>query len=118
VLWARGSADKVVSDASLLDFGALGGMGYVPGWPGEETFPVPADGLAEAGGSGRVRRGGGFSREEVLKGCGHASHVQRPEEFRKLFSTLSTAHVGPGVVSRSAARHFENAGGPGKCRGR
>ena len=39
VLWARGSADKVVSDASLLDFGALGGMGYVPCWPGEETFP-------------------------------------------------------------------------------
>ncbi len=84
VLWVRGSADKIVSDASLLDFGTLGGMGFVPGWPGEEAFPsqpmisqtrAVLDEYAAAGGS---------YREEVLEGCGHTPHVEKPEEFRGL----------------------------------
>ena len=84
VLWIRGSSDTIVSDASLLDFGTLGGMGLIPGWPGEEIFPsqpmlsqtrAVLDEYAAAGGS---------YREEVLEGCGHTPHVERPEEFRRL----------------------------------
>ena len=84
VLWIRGSADTIVSDASLLDFGTLGGMDLIPGWPGEEVFPsqpmlsqtrAVLDEYAAAGGS---------YREEVLEGCGHTPHVERPEEFRRL----------------------------------
>ena len=39
VLWIRGTDDALVSDASLLDFGFLGKLGAVPGWPGEEVYP-------------------------------------------------------------------------------
>ncbi len=39
VLWIRGADDALVSDTSLLDFGYLGQIGVVPGWPGEEVYP-------------------------------------------------------------------------------
>src|ERR671930_2082120 len=39
VLWVRGDEDQVVSDASMFDFGQLGKLGAVPGWPGAEVFP-------------------------------------------------------------------------------
>jgi hypothetical protein len=29
----------IVSDNSFFDFGTLGKLGYVPGWPGEEVYP-------------------------------------------------------------------------------
>ena len=34
MLWIRGDADEIVSDASLVDLGNLGALGAVPGWPG------------------------------------------------------------------------------------
>jgi pimeloyl-ACP methyl ester carboxylesterase len=33
VLWVRGSDDQIVGDNSLFDFGTLGALGAVPGWP-------------------------------------------------------------------------------------
>lgn len=73
VLWVRGADDAIVSDASLLDFGTLGKMDLVPGWPGEGTFPpqpmvsqtrAVLDAYAAAGGS---------YREEVLGVRAHAA---------------------------------------------
>ena len=37
VLWVRGEDDAIVSDTSLLDFGFLGQLDAVPGWPGAEV---------------------------------------------------------------------------------
>jgi pimeloyl-ACP methyl ester carboxylesterase len=42
ILWIRGSHDQIVSDNSMFDFGALGKLELVPGWPGDEVFPPTA----------------------------------------------------------------------------
>ena len=39
VLWLRGDQDQVISDESMFDFGTLGRLGAVPGWPGIEVYP-------------------------------------------------------------------------------
>ena len=91
VLWVRGADDAIVSDASLLDFGTLGRMDLVPGWPGEETFPPqPMVSQTRAVLEAYAANGGSY-REEVLGGCGHTPHVERPEEFRRLLSGLLDA---------------------------
>ncbi len=83
VLWIRGADDVLVSDTSLLDFGYLGRLGVVPGWPGEEVYPPQPmvsqiRGVLEA-----YARNGGSYREEVVEDCGHSPHVEKPEEFRR-----------------------------------
>lgn len=84
VLWVRGSADTIVSDASFLDFGTLGRMGYVPGWPGDGAFPSQPMVSQTRAVLEEYASGGGSYREEVLEGCGHTPHVERPDDFRRL----------------------------------
>ncbi|CAN5337549.1 alpha/beta hydrolase [soil metagenome] len=89
VLWIRGDHDAIVSDTSLLDFGYLGQLGIVPGWPGEEVYPPqPMVSQTRAVLEAYVRNGGSY-REEVIEDCGHSPHVEKPEEFRQaLFGFL------------------------------
>jgi pimeloyl-ACP methyl ester carboxylesterase len=89
VLWIRGTDDTLVSDASLLDFGYLGQLGAVPGWPGEGVYPPqPMVSQTRAVLEAYVQNGGSY-REEVIEDCGHSPHVEKPEEFRQaLFSFL------------------------------
>jgi pimeloyl-ACP methyl ester carboxylesterase len=85
VLWVRGSDDMIVSDLSLFDFGGLGKLGYVPGWPGDEVFP-PQPMVAQ------VRHileqyataGGQFS-EHVIPDTAHGPHIEKPAVFAALF---------------------------------
>ena len=84
VLWVRGEDDAIVSDTSLLDFGYLGQLDAVPGWPGEEIFPPqPMVSQIRAVLDAYEARGGRY-REEVFQNCGHTPHVEKPEEFRRL----------------------------------
>jgi pimeloyl-ACP methyl ester carboxylesterase len=89
VLWLRGSADAVVSDASLLDLGTLGRLGFVEGWPGRRVYPPQPMVSQTRAVLDAYRRNGGRYREEVIAGCGHTPHVEKPGEFRhRLFAFL------------------------------
>jgi pimeloyl-ACP methyl ester carboxylesterase len=89
VLWMRGADDAIVSDASLLDFGFLGQLGAVQGWPGEEVYPPQPMVSQIRAVLGEYTSRGGACREEVVPDCGHSPHIEKPEEFRRaLFGFL------------------------------
>lgn len=80
VLWFRGDADLIVSDTSLCDFGFLGQIGAVPGWPGLEEAP-PQPMIAQTRWMlDRYAANGGTYRELMLPG-GHAIHLEQAEAF-------------------------------------
>ena len=93
VLWIHGSDDQIVSDTSLLDFGFLGQIDAVPGWPGPEVYPPqPMVSQMRAVLDEYASRGGGY-REEVIPECGHTPHVEKPEVFRRLLLDFLEAHA-------------------------
>ena len=81
VLWIRGDADAIVSDASLFDLAHLGALGAVPGWPGADVCPPQPMVAQTRAVLDRYAAGGGTCREVVLPGVGHSPHVERPQEF-------------------------------------
>lgn len=82
VLWIRGADDVIVSDTSLFDFGYLGQLGAVPGWPGAERYPPqPMVAQTRALFERYAARGGSY-REHVLADTGHSPHIERPAEFQ------------------------------------
>lgn len=85
ILWIRGDQDQVVSDTSLFDFGMLGQLGAVPGWPGEQIFP-PQPMIAQTRAVFDLYRAqGGIVREVVLPGCGHGPLIERAEAVATLW---------------------------------
>jgi len=81
VLWIRGANDVIVSDTSLFDFGFLGQLGAVPGWPGNEVCPPqPMVGQMRALLDAYRDRGGRYE-EVVLADTGHSPHLERPAEY-------------------------------------
>lgn len=85
VLWVRGAEDQIVSDSSFLDFGTLGGLGYVPGWPGADVYPSQPMVSQMRMMLDQYRAGGGQYDEVVIANCGHSPHIEQPEEFRRTF---------------------------------
>ncbi len=84
VLWVRGAADAIVSDTSLLDFGYLGRLDAIPGWPGDDVYPPQPMVAQMRAVLDEYAAGGGAYREEAIPDCGHTPHVERPEEFQRL----------------------------------
>jgi pimeloyl-ACP methyl ester carboxylesterase len=80
LLWIRGDEDQVVSDASMFDFGTLGKLGAVPGWPGEDAYP-PQPMIAQ---SREVFSRRGAIDEVVLHEVGHGPCIERPQEVARL----------------------------------
>jgi hypothetical protein len=85
VLWVRGAEDQIVSDTSLFDFGFLGQLGAIPGWPGNEVFPPQPMVSQMRTVLDAYQKNGGSYREEVIANCGHSPHIEHADTFRKMF---------------------------------
>lgn len=85
VLWLRGDSDQIVSDTSFFDFGFLGQVGAVPGWPGADIFP-PQPMLAQTRAVLEAyQANGGQYHETVITDCGHSPHIEQPAAFQDAF---------------------------------
>src|SRR6266852_113375 len=84
LLWIRGDEDQVVSDQSMFEFGTLGQLGAVPGWPGADVFPPQPQVSQTRAVFDRRRAHGGIVREVVLHEFGHGPLIERPDEVAKL----------------------------------
>ena len=80
ILWVRGDSDMIVSDSSFFDFGTLGKLGYVPGWPGEEVYPPqPMVGQTRHILEQYQAKGGSFE-EVVIAETGHSPYIEKPDD--------------------------------------
>ena len=85
ILWVRGDADLIVSDNSMFDFGALGKLEYVPGWPGDEIFPPQPMVSQMRAVLDKYKDNGGVYKEIVVADAGHSPHIEKPEQFMEAF---------------------------------
>lgn len=88
VLWVRGDADQIASDNSMFDYGALGQMGFVPDWPGDEVYPPQPMVSQMRAVLERYQANGGRYREVVIKDTAHSPHIERPETFLTEFTVF------------------------------
>ncbi len=86
VLWIHGVDDQIVSDTSLFDFGYLGQLGVVPGWPGEEIYPPQPMKTQVRTVLDRYQANGGHYREVALPDCGHSPHIEKSAEVLALLT--------------------------------
>jgi pimeloyl-ACP methyl ester carboxylesterase len=84
LLWVRGDEDQVVSNTSMFDFGMLGRLGLVPGWPGEQVFPPQPMIDQTRAVFDRRRARGGHVREVVLHEVAHGPHIERADDVARL----------------------------------
>ena len=75
VLWIRGDGDLVVGDQSSFDMGALGQLGAIPDWPGDEVYPPQPMVAQTRAVLERYAAGGGETREEVIAGSSHGPFI-------------------------------------------
>ena len=87
VLWVRGDADMIVSDNSMMEFGNLGKMGLVPGWPGEWLYPPQPMVSQTRYFLNKYRERGGIYIEAVIPG-GHLCILESPIQFISALDTF------------------------------
>ncbi|MEW5959734.1 MAG: alpha/beta hydrolase [Chloroflexota bacterium] len=85
VLWIRGSDDLIVSDNSMFDFGTLGKMNFVPGWPGDDVYPPQPMVSQTRAVLEKYAANGGRFQEHVIQDAAHGSHIEKPDEFGAIF---------------------------------
>ena len=81
ITWIHGTADLVCSDRSMFDFGTLGEIGAVPGWPGAEVLPpqpMKAQTRAVLDGYASQPGQGDLVREVELEGIAHGLPLEVP----------------------------------------
>ncbi len=92
ILWIRGADDQIVSDTSFFDFGFLGQLGAVPGWPGADVYPAQPMIAQIRTVLDAYQANGGEYREAVLAECGHSPHIEKQDEVFKLFTEFVESH--------------------------
>ncbi len=80
LLWIRGDSDMIVADMSMFDFGALGKLGFVPGWPGDDVYP-PQPMIAQT--RAALEQYGAYT-EHVIENTAHSPHIEKPDVFNKV----------------------------------
>ena len=88
ILWVHGLDDQIVSDASLLEFGFLGQIGAVPGWPGAELYPPQPMKAQVRFVLDRYAANGGEVQEVAFEDCGHSPHLEKPAEMFQTFTAF------------------------------
>ena len=88
ILWIRGDSDMIVSDSSFFDFGTLGKLGYVPGWPGEEVYPPQPMVSQMRHVLEQYKANDGSYEEVVITDTGHTPYIEKPEEFMAAFGKM------------------------------
>ena len=81
MLWVRGDSDMIVSDNSFFDFGTLGQMNLVPGWPGADVYPPQPMVSQTRHILEQYRVQGGSYEEVVIADAGHSPYIEKPQEF-------------------------------------
>jgi len=94
VLWIRGADDQIVSDTSFFDFGFLGQVGAVPGWPGADVYPPQPMITQMRTVMNNYQANGGQYREVVLPDCGHSPHIEKQATVFELVHTFIQEHNG------------------------
>ncbi len=85
ILWVRGDSDQIVADQSLFDFGTLGMLGAVPGWPGADVFPPQPMVSQTRAVLEQYKANGGQYTELVLANVGHTPYIEQPDTFNNAF---------------------------------
>jgi pimeloyl-ACP methyl ester carboxylesterase len=88
ILWIRGEADQIVSDNSLFDFGTLGQLELVPGWPGAEIYPPQPMVSQTRHVLEQYKAHGGDFEEVVMADTAHTPYVEKPQEFMSIFKKV------------------------------
>ena len=88
ILWVRGDSDMIVSDTSLFDFGALGKLGYVPGWPGDDVYPPQPMVSQTRAVFDLYAAAGGRYQEHVIANSAHGPLIDQAEAFNQLFHSF------------------------------
>ncbi len=84
VLWIQAADDVIVSDTSLFDFGFLGQLGIVPGWPGPEVYPPqPMVSQTRHVLEQYQANGGAYEAHEIID-SGHCCYLEKATEFNAL----------------------------------
>jgi len=90
ITWIRGSEDPICSDESLTDFGNLGRIGAVPGWPGADVIPPQPMVAQMRQVLTEYAAAGGTYAELAYDGVGHGIPVEVPA---RLAADLAAALV-------------------------
>ncbi len=93
VLWIRGADDQICSDTSFFDFGFLGKVGAVPGWPGDDVVPPQPMVSQTRHVLDAYTRNGGRVREDVFESCGHSPHLEHEARFLAALRNFVTEAV-------------------------